>query len=91
MSATTTQREQIRTLGRSGYRPDAKSQLAIRVEQLDALMIVITARDTDGSSDPEEGFGNCNREIQYAVLDLASSLAQEIHELLVVIEAGGAE
>lgn len=63
-------------LGRSGYELDKQTRLAIRIEQLDALLVVICASD-----DNEQGFSNCNSEIQNSVLGLASDLAKEVHEL----------
>jgi NTP pyrophosphatase (non-canonical NTP hydrolase) len=33
------------------------------------------------SSEEGEGFNNCNMQIQRSVLELAASLAEEIHEL----------
>ncbi len=65
-----------RTLGRSGYVPDAADQMSTRIRQLDALMCVITA-----GTGCNEGFSNCNVEIREATLELAADLAEEIHEL----------
>lgn len=66
------------TLGRGGYAPCKQDILGGRVEQLDALLILIA--DTSGEDNPQ-GFQNLNDSIQAAVLRLASSLATEIHEI----------
>ncbi len=65
-----------RTLGRSGYVPPPIDKMDERIRQLDALMCVLVSGST-----PDEGFQNCNPDIQRTVLELASSLATEIHEL----------
>ena len=64
-----------RTLGRSGYVPSVSDGMHERVNQLDALLCVLTT-----GPDGEEGFLNLNNDIQYAVLCLASRLATEINE-----------
>ena len=67
-----------KTLGRSGYVDSPAGRLAERVRHLDALLCVITCSD---GPDGDDGFLGLNLEIQRATLDLASSLATEIHEL----------
>jgi hypothetical protein len=64
------------TLGRSGYVPRPIDKMGERIRQLDALMCTLVSSTT-----PDEGFQNCNPDIQRTVLELASSLATEIHEL----------
>ena len=66
------------TLGRSGYVFSASDRLGMRIAQLDALLCVISVSP---ESDDDEGFQNCNPQIQFSVLELAGSLATEIHEL----------
>lgn len=69
-----------KTLGRSGYIEGNQDKLAARVRQLDALLCLVSC--SDGSSeDGQAGFFSFNQEIQRATLQLASSLATEIHEL----------
>ena len=48
------------------------------MRHLDALMCLVTAV---GNGADANGFRNCNVEIQTEVLNLAASLATEIHEL----------
>lgn len=69
-----------KTLGRSGYIEGNHDKLATRVRQLDALLCLVSC--SDGSSeDGQAGFFSLNKDIQRATLELASSLATEIHEL----------
>lgn len=73
------------TLGRSGYIEGSHDKLATRVRQLDALLCLVSC--SDGScEDGQAGFFSLNKEIQRANLELASSLATEIHELHEEIE-----
>lgn len=65
-----------RTLGQSGYVPGPRERMAERINQLDALLCLLTAPAVDG-----EGFQSMNKEIRCSVLELASSLATEVHEL----------
>lgn len=69
-----------KTLGRSGYVASPSDRLSERVRHLDALMCLITSSDGPDQDD-EGGFFSLNREIQRATLELASSLATEVHEL----------
>ena len=64
-----------RTLGRSGYEPNAVDRLHMRANQLDALLCVITS-----GTDEEQTFFSFNKDIQRTVLELASSLATEVNE-----------
>ena len=64
------------TLGRSGLVPGPNDRLGDRIEQLDALLCLVT-----NSEALDDGFRSCNEDIQFAVLRLASSLATEIHEI----------
>ena len=74
-----------KTLGRSGYVSDPADRLAERIRYLDALLCLVTAREgLEGGC--EAGFGSVNDQIQRSVLDLASSLATEAHELHTVVE-----
>ena len=78
---TTTSRvyEPGRTLGRSGYQRDPVSHLCAVLEHLDALLCTISA---GGGADGEPNdFQRLNNVIQCSVLDLASDLATEAHEL----------
>lgn len=69
-----------KTLGRSGYIEGNHDRLAARIRQLDALLCLVTCSDSS-SEDGEVGFFSLNEEIQRTALELASSLATEIHEL----------
>ena len=69
-----------KTLGRSGSVEGPDDRLATRARQLDALLCVISC-SSHADADEEASFLNLNQEIQRATLDLASSLATEIHEL----------
>ena len=73
-----------RTLGRSGYVTPPGDRLAERIRYLDALLCLVTAREA--IDEPGEGFGAVNEVIQQSVLDLASSLASEVHELHIEVE-----
>lgn len=65
-----------KTLGRTGYVSLPPDRLHERIGQLDALLCLVTT-----STAQDEGFQSCNSDIQRTVLELASSLATEIHEL----------
>lgn len=65
------------TLGRSGYILPPADRLAFKIAHLDALLSTLT-----GAGDPEDAdFFGMNETIQHTLLELASSLAEEIHEL----------
>lgn len=66
------------TLGRSGHVPSKCDRLGQRIEFLDALLslVAIGLHDEDAM-----GFSQLNSAIQASVLELASSLATEVHEL----------
>lgn len=66
-------------LGRSGYATLPADQLAMRIEQLGALMCLITNRGAD--RDHLVPLQRLNKDIQVGVLDLVASLAAEIHEI----------
>ena len=75
-----------RTLGRSGYEQSLASRLTATVERLDALLCVISNADFS-EDDPGNDFQRMNKHIQVAVLDLASELAYEAHEIVTQIHA----
>lgn len=72
-----------RTLGRSGWIEPPADKLCTRIRHLDALLAALTSDGGDGAAI----FG-CNEFIQSAVLDLASDLAYEIHELYTQVTYG---
>lgn len=66
------------TLGRNGHAPSKCDRLGERIEHLDALLNLVTV----GLHDEEAmGFSQLNSSIQASVLELAASLAEEVHEL----------
>lgn len=72
------------TLGRSGYVPPTSDRLAESIRQLDALLCLVTTTfdfHTGGDDKPLTPFQNLNNTIQATVLDLASGLATQVHEL----------
>lgn len=79
--------EPNRTLGRSGYQRDPETQLHARMEQLDALLTLISNADVTGED--HNDFQRMNGSIQRAILGLASELAQEAHELYTRVHVYG--
>lgn len=69
-----------RALGRTGYRPPPADRLGVALESLDGLLCLLTM-DGDGEGDAENDFQRMNGQMQCAVLQLASHLAHEVHEL----------
>lgn len=69
-----------RTLGRTGYVEDDFSRLGRRLAHLDALLSVLNDHEVAKDDEPNS-FQRVNYEIQRTVIDLASDLAQEAHEL----------
>jgi hypothetical protein len=74
----TSRHEPSSTLGRNGNHPEGTDLLAQRLEQLDALLVVLAGvPDAEGLTD----FRRLNGQVQQATLDLAADLAQQAHEL----------
>lgn len=63
------------TLGRIPVKARPEELMASRIAQLDALLIVVS------TSLEDEVFSSCNYQIRQKVLELASSLAEEIHDI----------
>ena len=68
-----------RALGRTGYQPPAIDRLGIALESLDGLLCLLTTDGGDGESGND--FQRMNGVMQNAMLQLASDLAHEVHEL----------
>ena len=71
--------EPNRTLGRSGYVDTPRDRLHDTLRHLDALLSLISSHQEF----PQDGneFMSMNSSVQFAILELASDLATEAHEI----------